>query len=112
MREKKKIICHGLVLPLLSSTVPPSVFLERDLVLVTAGDTVSLQCSANGRPPAATEWYKGRELLEPTRRIALSSSGLLVINAADQNDAGFYTCLAKNPVGSDSATVTVNVQSE
>ena len=96
----------------LSLLVPPSVFVEKDLVVAKAGEAISLQCTANGRPQPVIQWYKEQNLLQRTRKIAISSTGLLVINAADQNDTGFYTCLASNNVGSDSATVTVSVQSK
>ena len=80
--------------------------------MVKTDETIALQCTANGRPPPVIQWYKEQNQLLSSRKIAISSTGLLVINAADQNDTGFYTCVASNSVGSDSVTITVRVQSK
>ena len=77
-----------------------------------ADETVIIKCTANGSPEAKISWYKGQNKILPSRRIALSSQGHLVINAVQLNDAGYYTCLASNSAGQDSLTIIVQVQSE
>ncbi|EDO33293.1 predicted protein, partial [Nematostella vectensis] len=73
------------------------------------GDSITLECLATGYPPPKIQWYKGRELVVPDRRIATSSRGHLVINAIQQSDTGYYTCVAVNTAGSDSVSVSFSV---
>ena len=76
-----------------SSLVPPSVFIDHDEVTTSVGETVTVNSTANGTPLAQISWYKGRKKIKPSRRIALSSQGHLVINAVQISDQGFYTRL-------------------
>jgi len=91
-------------------SVPPTVYVDQDDVIVREGDSVTLQCRANAQPIPTIQWYKGRYAVVPSRRIATSSRGHLVINAAQRSDEGFYTCVALNIAGSDSVRISFSVQ--
>ncbi|KAL9989079.1 hypothetical protein ACROYT_G003587 [Oculina patagonica] len=91
-------------------TVPPSVFVDQEEVTANAGETVTIQCLANGTPRAQITWYQGHDKIIANRRIAVSSQGHLVINAVELNDAGYYTCLGNNSAGQDSVTIIIHVQ--
>ena len=88
------------------------MFVDREEAIAVIGETVIIKCSADGTPEANLSWFKRRKKLEPSRRIALSSQGHLVINAIQLSDAGYYTCLAKNSAGQDSLTTIIQVHSE
>lgn len=90
--------------------VPPTVYVDQDDVIVKEGDSITLECRANAQPTPTIQWYKGRLAVVPSRRIATSSRGHLVINAAQRSDSGFYTCVALNIAGSDSVRVSFSVQ--
>ena len=93
-----------------SIPVPPTVYIDHDDVIVREGDSVTLECRAYAQPTPTIQWYKGRYAVVPSRRIATSSRGHLVINAVQQSDTGFYTCVALNIAGSDSVRVSFSVQ--
>ena len=88
------------------------MFVDREEVIAVVGETVIVKCSADGSPEANLWWFKRRKKILPSRRIALSSQGHLVINAVQLNDAGYYTCLANSSAGQDSLTVIIQVHSE
>lgn len=92
--------------------VPPTVYVDKEDVIVREGDSITLECRANAQPTPTIQWYKGRYAVVPSRRIATSSRGHLVINAVQRSDTGFYTCVALNVAGSDSARVSFSVQGE
>ena len=88
------------------------MFVDREEAIAVVGETVIVKCSADGTPEANLLWFKRRKKLVPSRRIALSSQGHLVINAVQLSDAGYYTCLANNSAGQDSLTTIIQVHSE
>ena len=88
------------------------MYVEQEEVIVNAGETVTVLCTANGTPRAQISWYKGRNKITSSRRIAVSSHGYLVINAVDMSDSGYYTCLGNNSAGQDSVTIIIQVQGE
>ena len=97
---------------LVFSEVPPSVYVDQEEMTANAGETITIQCTANGTPRAKITWYKGQEKITTSRRIAVSSQGHLVINAVELKDGGYYTCLGNNTAGEDSVTISIQVQSE
>jgi hypothetical protein len=94
----------------LSFSVSPSVYVNKEEIIARLDDSITLECRANGQPTPRIQWYKGRYAVIPSRRIATSSRGHLIINAVQRSDTGFYTCVALNVVGSDSITVSFSVQ--
>lgn len=91
-------------------TVPPSVYVDQEEMTANAGETITIQCTANGTPRAKITWYKGQDKITTSRRIAVSSQGHLVINAVELKDGGYYTCLGNNTAGEDSVTISIQVQ--
>lgn len=86
------------------------MFIDHEEVTANAGETVIIHCTANGTPLARMSWYKGRNKITSSPRIAVSSQGHLLINAIKMSDRGYYTCLADNIAGEDSLTIGIQVQ--
>ncbi|KAK7916152.1 hypothetical protein WMY93_011913 [Mugilogobius chulae] len=59
---------------------------------------------AQAAPPAISLWKKGSEILQRSERITLLPNGTLQITNVTKQDAGSYTCIAKNQFGSASTT--------
>ena len=62
---------------LVFSEVPPSVYVDQEEMTANAGETITIQCTANGTPRAKITWYKTKsllvgELLSAARDIWLS----------------------------------------
>ena len=73
-------------------------------VVVSSGDTLTLNCSATGDPEPVISWKKlGGQL--PAGR-SRQSNGQLVIRGLQLNDAGNYICVATSAAVFDIETVT------
>uniref|UniRef100_A0A671UTU9 Leucine rich repeats and immunoglobulin like domains 1 n=1 Tax=Sparus aurata TaxID=8175 RepID=A0A671UTU9_SPAAU len=71
---------------------------------VVVGDTVALQCKALGSPPPRITWLRNDQPLRPSERHHFTPGNqLLVIGAASLEDAGRYTCLMSNTLGTERA---------
>uniref|UniRef100_A0A2K6UV43 Hemicentin-2 n=1 Tax=Saimiri boliviensis boliviensis TaxID=39432 RepID=A0A2K6UV43_SAIBB len=88
-------------------TDPPSVSAVHAVVLAAAGEEAVLVCEASGVPPPRVIWYRGG--LEMILAPEGSSSGKLRIPAAQERDAGVYTCRAVNELGDASAEIQLVV---
>ncbi|KAM3621100.1 uncharacterized protein V6R79_006094 [Siganus canaliculatus] len=87
-------------------TVLETPHLAQDLEdrTVVVGDTVALQCKALGSPPPRITWLRNDQPLRPTDRHHFTPGNqLLVIGAASLEDAGRYTCLMSNTLGTERA---------
>uniref|UniRef100_A0A8C3DQA4 Hemicentin-1 n=1 Tax=Corvus moneduloides TaxID=1196302 RepID=A0A8C3DQA4_CORMO len=95
----------------LSVHVPPRIQRGPRVLKVQAGQRVELPCSAQGVPAPLVSWFRGRSVV-PTDggQFLQSPDGALGISSVQLPDAGVYTCVATNDVGSDTAEVTVQVQ--
>ena len=87
--------------------------LSRSLIALPVGNSVKLDCSADGYPRPTVTWYKdGARFLERTggNRIYLSRWTLL-LNMKDLvlTDTGKYTCNVSNPYGWINHTYYVDV---
>lgn len=79
-------------------TPHPAKELEDRSVVV--GDTVALQCKALGSPPPRITWLRNDQPLPPSDRHHLTAGNqLLIISSASLEDAGRYTCLMSNTLG-------------
>ena len=87
----------------------------------TEGDTISLVCTATGRPFANIQWYKdGTEITNGTLTSIyneqfeanglLFTSSILEVCSVGPGDAGAYSCLASNLAGNDSVDFEVQVR--
>ncbi|XP_004706171.1 WAP, Kazal, immunoglobulin, Kunitz and NTR domain-containing protein 1 [Echinops telfairi] len=74
---------------------------------VAVGGTASLHCDVSGRPPPAITWERQSEqpenlILRPDQmygNVVVTSIGQLVLYNARPEDAGLYTCTARNAAG-------------
>ncbi|XP_078054972.1 roundabout homolog 1 [Mustelus asterias] len=76
---------------------------------VTAGETVKLSCEVHGDPMPRVHWRKENGDL-PSGRYEVNSDNTIMIHYAMLSDAGRYTCLAENLVGSIAASVSLIVR--
>ncbi|XP_076984267.1 hemicentin-2 [Tamandua tetradactyla] len=86
---------------------PPSISAINTVVLAAAGEEAVLACEASGVPPPRIIWYRAG--LEMILAPEASSSGTLQILAAQERDAGIYTCRAVNDLGDASAEIRLEV---
>ncbi|KAG7478043.1 hypothetical protein MATL_G00076210 [Megalops atlanticus] len=94
-------------------TVLETPHLAQDLEdrSVVVGETVALQCKALGSPPPRITWLKGEEPLKVTERHHFTPGNqLLVIRGAVLEDAGRYTCVMSNTLGTERAHSLLTVQ--
>uniref|UniRef100_A0A7N6AM36 Ig-like domain-containing protein n=1 Tax=Anabas testudineus TaxID=64144 RepID=A0A7N6AM36_ANATE len=87
-------------------TVLETPHLAQDLEdrSVVVGDTVALQCKALGSPPPRITWLRNDQPLRPSDRHHFTPGNqLLVIGSASLEDAGRYTCLMSNTLGTERA---------
>lgn len=99
-------------LPPSSKTVPPSIVESPTDVIVSAGQTVEIRCSAYGAPKPIITWIKNNVHITDANRYSVSSSGALTIRDVGKNDEGRYECAARNSIGAASAQMTLTVQSK
>uniref|UniRef100_A0A452UY39 Ig-like domain-containing protein n=1 Tax=Ursus maritimus TaxID=29073 RepID=A0A452UY39_URSMA len=91
-------------------TDPPSVSAVKAVVLAAIGNEAVLVCDVSGVPPPRVVWYRGG--LEMILAPEGSSSRTLRIPAAQERDAGVYTCRAVNEIGDASAEIRLEVGRE
>ena len=83
---------------------------------VNVGGPLMLSCTSQGSPPDMFTWRKdGGSVLDSTTTPVTYNAGSAVFRAdysiasVTTSDSGTYTCTVTNPIGSDSATITVVV---
>uniref|UniRef100_A0A3Q2CT39 Hemicentin-1 n=1 Tax=Cyprinodon variegatus TaxID=28743 RepID=A0A3Q2CT39_CYPVA len=90
--------------------IPPSIRRGEQEVVVMEKSQAQLSCVAEGIPQPKLSWEKdGSPLNESRGEYTILPSGELVIDSAQPEDAGSYTCVATNSVGEDSWTMTLSV---
>lgn len=77
--------------------------------MVTVGESVVLECSANGYPEADIAWLKDERRMALGGRLRREGAGSLVIDDVGPSDAGVYTCRASSTLDSLDATATLEV---
>ncbi|XP_028301363.1 hemicentin-1 isoform X2 [Gouania willdenowi] len=89
---------------------PPSIRVGEQDIVVVENSQAQLVCVAEGVPQPSLSWEKeGLALSESSGEYTILPSGELVIDTAQPDDEGSYTCVATNSVGQDSWTVTLSV---
>ncbi|XP_007955674.1 WAP, Kazal, immunoglobulin, Kunitz and NTR domain-containing protein 1 [Orycteropus afer afer] len=86
---------------------PPALYSSPSPQAVAVGGTASLHCDVSGRPPPAITWERQSEqqenlILRPDQmygNVVVTSIGQLVLYNARPEDAGLYTCTARNAAG-------------
>jgi hypothetical protein len=77
--------------------------------VVDQGNTILLECKADGYPDPEIHWHKLNSTL-PLSRSSVNENGSLVIENVRKGDTGSYACLAKTLFGSASAYARITVR--
>ncbi|CAB1323870.1 unnamed protein product, partial [Coregonus sp. 'balchen'] len=94
----------------LTVQIPPSIRGGELEVSVVENSQAQMACVAEGVPQPTLSWEKeGTPLSDTSGEYTILPSGELVIDIAQPDDAGSYTCVATNTVGQDSRTVSLSV---
>lgn len=83
---------------------------ETNTITTEVGNTVILPCNVTANPEAAVVWEREGVGLPENRSVAIPTLGL-VIDTAQLQDTGSYTCKATNILGSNAKTIILEVQS-
>ena len=108
---------HGYVfanIPALVMSSPPFVVREPLATLATVGGTGVLDCRSlvTGFPTPTLHWTRNDQPVTAEDRFRFDvDTGNLLISDVRPTDAGAYLCEALNPYGSDSTTLTLDVES-
>ena len=87
-------------------------------VTINVGSSLTLSCTSRSSPPDTFTWRKDNDptVLQSTSITAVDYTSTSAVFRADYSidnvttsDSGTYTCNVTNPIGSDSATITVAV---
>ncbi|XP_065086448.1 neogenin isoform X1 [Ochlerotatus camptorhynchus] len=92
---------------------PPSFVIVPQPQTVKEGDTVILDCVANGNPKPTIKWLRNGEEIDMNdldSRFRIIGTGSLQISSIQDVDAGDYQCRASNSEDSLDASATVQVQ--
>ncbi|XP_053737549.1 hemicentin-1 isoform X1 [Synchiropus splendidus] len=90
--------------------IPPSILGTEQQVVVVENSQAQLACFAEGVPQPTVSWERDGMLLSDNASVyTFLPSGELMIDSAQPEDAGSYTCVATNAVGQDSRTVELSV---
>ena len=88
-------------------------------VTVYVGDPLTLSCTSRGSPPDTFTWKKdnGTVLQSTTTPVTYNANSAVFradysIDNVTTSDSGTYTCTVTNPIGNDSANITVVVSSK
>ena len=93
---------------------PPKISPFEFSSQLKAGDKASAACLASGSPPLAFKWLKEGREVEGTGASITSTEDFstLVIKNARREDAGNYTCVVSNGLGSESHTARLRITCE
>ena len=87
-------------------------------ISVVDGYNITLSCTSSGSPPDTFTWMKDGDptVLQSTSITAVTHDTTSAVFSIDYiirnfsiSDIGTYTCSVANPIGNDSATITVSL---
>ncbi|XP_055837271.1 protein turtle isoform X3 [Episyrphus balteatus] len=80
----------------------------EDIIYVNLGDSIILNCQADGTPTPEILWYKDANPVDPSSTVGIFNDGTeLRISTIRNEDIGEYTCIARNGEGQVSHTARV-----
>ncbi|XP_078237019.1 immunoglobulin superfamily DCC subclass member 4 isoform X2 [Pogona vitticeps] len=88
---------------------PPTISQLPETISRTRASTARFVCKAEGEPSPNIHWMKNGKPLLSKGRVKMQSSGTLVINQIGLDDAGYYQCVAENPLGMACAAARLEV---
>uniref|UniRef100_A0A8B9ZIS7 Immunoglobulin superfamily member 10 n=1 Tax=Anas platyrhynchos TaxID=8839 RepID=A0A8B9ZIS7_ANAPL len=94
---------------------PPRIAGSRPRLLTAhSGKAVAMKCQAEGRPPPTVSWVLANKTYissssKENERVHVQPDGTLIIEEVTVYDRGLYTCVAKNPAGTDMLVVKLQV---
>ncbi|MEE6505501.1 hypothetical protein FKM82_005546 [Ascaphus truei] len=91
----------------LSVLEPPHIQLESSAPHLSQGEEVKIRCEVSGHPAPHISWKHGDTFLRNGSRHIIIDHGTLLIKDAGQRDAGNYSCVASNGVGTDEQFVSL-----
>ncbi|XP_032842747.2 immunoglobulin superfamily member 10 [Tyto alba] len=109
---------HGAARLLVTLSVvayPPRVTGGRwQLLTAHSGKPAALKCKAEGRPPPTISWVLANQThisgsSAGNNKVRVEPDGTLIIRDVTVYDRGLYTCRAKNPAGTDTLVVKLQV---
>ncbi|XP_054466068.1 hemicentin-1 [Anoplopoma fimbria] len=88
----------------------PRITVAQQVVLVSVGGDVTLECQATGIPPPLVHWFKGELEVGSAPFVEQDKNrGTLHIKGVQEVDAGQYSCVASSSAGTSSGTVSLEV---
>ena len=122
MEEVSSLVLYLTSLNQLSSLYTAAPVIDTpssSTVIVNAGSSLILSCTSRNSPPDTFTWRKdnGPVLHSTTSPVTYTANSAVFrtvysIDNVTASDNGTYTCNVTNPIGSDSATITVVVISK
>ena len=85
------------------SDVPQTVTVTPNSADVRETQSITLTCQADGHPPPTFSWKFNGNVVNGAQQ------NTLVLTSVEVKDAGNYTCVASNSLGSKEVTRVVNV---
>ena len=95
----------------------PNITIPEEQLTYNVTEGGNITCNATGYPPPDILWLNNDGSVVDNNRLLLNNvmtTGISNISSVSlsftRNDAGIYTCVANNSVGSDHSTIYITVQ--